>query len=236
MNADDRHSLIERYLSGSMDSTEVGAFAARLEHDPELRRMLAADRVITDAVSRDRALTPPAATVPGASLLASLDASRRVTPFHRSPFGGWLSGSSLAIIAIIGALGILAGTLFVAPILQREADAPSMPGRAAEPRSTLPGVRSHSAPAIAAPDDAQPIVAEPVAPAPHVAAPDATGRESRADDHSAGDRAVSARPSSARAGSDAARSDEGRASETKLPEFDDTTIKAEITVKGTQTK
>ena len=55
MNAVERQNLIERYLSGAMGTDESRSFLVRTEHDPELRRLLDADRVITSAIARDRA-------------------------------------------------------------------------------------------------------------------------------------------------------------------------------------
>jgi hypothetical protein len=175
MNAHDRQTLVERYLSGSMSSTEAGAFAARLETDPELRRLVDAERVIVDAVAHDVAMMPQAATVPSASLMASLEAARRVAP--TGPAGSaWISTKVATIIGTIGVLGIIAGTVFVAPLLRD--DTQSVTPRVGNDAATVAPVETLNAPA----PNATPSAPTPstIAVAPHSDAPRSATTHERA--------------------------------------------------------
>jgi hypothetical protein len=189
MNADNRQMLVERYLSGEMSPSESGEFDTLLQNDLQLRRLLDAERVIVGAVARDRAMMPPASTVPPAALMAALEVGRQIVPAASSATA-WISAKTAAIVATIGIVGVVAGTIFIAPLFKDEpapqksvpTEAPAMRQDAAveTPDPVQSDVTTDAA--VAAPEPAAPRVQDAPRPrtvdAPTPAASDRTAPRS----------------------------------------------------------
>lgn len=258
MIADSRNQLVERYLAGAMGPEESRSFLARAGRDPELGRLLEAERVIAGAIARDRAATIPASTVPGGGLMAALEHSRSGAIVR--PVTGALVSTKVAAV-LVGLVALVAGALYVAPLLGdrdaalqtpgmnvRDADAQPAARESLEPQmdaretigSSSDGVSTNAASAEASRMDASSIEAS--------SADDLRGsrEETSRSDRSGGvlrgagaasreARSANTSPRTARESStsrsgDAQTSSIDERSTESLPQYDDTAAKIEIKV------
>jgi len=104
----ERERLVDRLASGHAGPDETKDILARAEEDPQLARLIRADRAIVVGVAMDQTTLPPGAIEPGARLVTALQASSN----GLSGLGG---GSLLVkgVVGSLGAIGLAVGILYL---------------------------------------------------------------------------------------------------------------------------
>jgi hypothetical protein len=145
-----------------MSPSEQREFLDMADSDPNIRRILKADQVISTAISRDLAALPPIAAEPSAQLLSKLAASNPVAQQVAANSAASTAGSSggigssvffgskivQAFLAVAGTAGVVVSTLVLAPMLDSSKDSPTE-----TPAVQKTGQVEMNFPAPAAPDE-----------------------------------------------------------------------------------